>query len=59
VYIIFLSPAIFHFKVTRIRFHTVQEDAKCSCSPSTDEQSGGVHKEAFHTSSQWPVSGAQ
>jgi hypothetical protein len=26
---------------------------------STDEQSGGVHKEAVHTSSQWLVSGAQ
>ena len=49
VYIIFLSPAIFHFKVTHIRFHTVQEFAKRSCSLSTDEQSGGVHKEAVHT----------
>ena len=48
LYIIFLSPAIFHFKVTQIRFHTVQEFAKRSCSPSTDEQSGGVHKEAVH-----------
>jgi len=49
LYIIFLSPAIFHFKVTQIRFHIVQEVAKCSCSVSTDEHSGGVHKEAVHT----------
>ena len=39
----------FHFKVTQITFHTVQEGAKRSCSPSTDEQSGGAHKEAVHT----------
>jgi len=32
VYIIFLSPTIFHFTVTQIRFHIVQEVAKCSCS---------------------------
>jgi hypothetical protein len=51
VYVIFLSPAIFHFKVTQIRFHTVQEVAKRSCSPSSDEQSGAVHKEAAHTCS--------
>jgi len=49
VYIIFLSPAIFHFKVTQIRFYTVQKVAKLCCSPSTDEQSGGVHKGAVHT----------
>jgi len=48
LYIMFLSPAIFHFKVTQLRFHTVQEVAKRSCSPSTDEQSGGMHKEAVH-----------
>ena len=48
LYIIFLSPAIFHFKVTHIRFHTVQEVARRPCSLSTDEQSGGVHKEAVH-----------
>ena len=29
VYIIFLSPAIFHFAVTQIRLYVVQEDAKC------------------------------
>ena len=49
LYIIFLSPAIFHFKVIQITFHTVQEVARCSCSPSTDDQSGGVYKEAVHT----------
>ena len=49
LYIIFLSPAIFHIKVTQMTFHTVQEVARRSCSPSTDEQSGGVHKEAVHT----------
>ena len=49
LYIIFLSPSSFHFKVTQIRFHTVQEVAKRSCSPSTDVQSGGMHKEAVHT----------
>ena len=48
LYIIFLSPAIFHFKDTQIRFHTFQDVAKCPCSPSTNEQSGGVHKEAVH-----------
>ena len=52
LYIIFLSPAIFHFKVSQIRLHTVQQVAIRSCSPSTDEQSGGVHKAAVHTSSQ-------
>ena len=49
LYIIFLFPAILHFKVTQITFHTVQEVARRSCSPSTDEQSGGVYKEAAHT----------
>ena len=49
LYIILLSPAIFHFAVTQIRFHTVQEVARRSCSPSTDDQSGGAHKEAVHT----------
>jgi hypothetical protein len=59
LYIILFSPAIFHFKVTQIRFHTLQKVAKRSCSPSTVEQSGAVHKEAVHASSQWPESGSQ
>ena len=42
-------PNHLSFQSTQITFHTVQEVAKRSRSPSTVEQSGGAHKEAVHT----------